>query len=239
MQEFRIRPDGYAIIRKRTLIRFIPILIITAIVAGVIGFTVWKPDDALVWYLSIGFFTIFVCISIFRTLGKQKKFLQSFRITIEDNVITREQLNTEELTIYFHEVKEVTKSKAGSLFIRGLEKTDIIGIPPEIENKEALEAILSGLKPIMPRSKDAVRKQKLAPLISLAFLALLVTVFVSTNKILVGIAAVLVIAGMIWFLTLIRKSKNTDRNTKNRVWIYFVFIAAILVITFLKIFDAW
>jgi Flp pilus assembly protein TadB len=239
MQEFRIRPDGYAVIRKRTLIRFIPVFIITAIVFAVINLTIWKPDDPLVWYTAILFFTIFVCISIFRTLSKQKKFLQSFRITIEDSVITREQLNTEELTIYFHEVKEVTKSKAGSLFIRGLEKTDMICIPPEIENKEALEAILGGLKPIMSRSKDAVRKQKLAPFIALAFIALLVTVFAGTNKILVGSAAVLVIAGMIWLITEIRKSKNADRDTKNRVWIYFVFIAAILVTAFLKIFDAW
>jgi hypothetical protein len=237
MQEFRIRPDGFAVIRKRTLLWGIPFTVISASAGILIARTAWDSQDTYSLLIPIAIVGAVIIFSLFRGLKKQKKLLESFRLTIEDNVITREQLNTEELTIYFHEIKEITKSKAGSLFIKGLDKTDIICVPPEIENKAVLESLLNEVKPITPRSVAASRKQKLMPLLSLAFTGLMVTVYLATNKILVGTAAVLVIAGIIWSIYTIRKSKNIDNKTKGRIWIYFILIAAILVSAGLKIFG--
>jgi hypothetical protein len=238
MQEYKIGPAALSAITKKSMIRVIPIMVI-AVAIGLLVPQLGNKGASFdsSFLLIIPFFVLFLGFSLYRGLNKQKKLLASYRLTIEGNVITREQLNTEEITIYFHEIKEIIKTSPGTLTIKGFDKTDVIYVPVQIDNFDKLEAFLSELKPITLPDAAASRKQKLKPLLSLVVLGLMITVYVSFNKILVSAAALLFSAAVIWSIYEIRKSKNVDSRTKRGVWVYLLVLASVLGVAAFKIFT--
>lgn len=168
-------------------------------------------------------------------LRKQQKLLESYVLTIDGNVITREQFNTEEVTIYFHEVKEIIRNNKGSIAIRGFDATDIIYIPAYIERPAELEALLSEIKPITGLSNAASTLQKVSPFLSLVNVGLLVTVYMTSNKIVVGAAGALLLGLTMWSYYRVRKSKNIERRTKNRLWLVLLLCFFVLITVILKL----
>ena len=177
------------------------------------------------------FFAVFggmMLFSSYRGLKKQKLFLENYKLTIEDNVITREQPNTEELTIYFHEVKEIYRNKQGGFSIRGFDKTDIINIPEQIENYMELETLLDQIKPITTESVVTPRLQKLKPLVSLLGFVSMIITYAASNKILVGICGTLATISICWNIYETRISKNVDKRAKSMVWLSAVVVLVII-----------
>ena len=240
MQEFRIRPDAYAKLRKKAWLFYGIVLLLTV---GIAVTTISIKSDSSIMndlpplFISVGVAAALISFSIFRGMKKQKIFLQNYRLTIEENVITREMPNTEELTIYFHEIKEITRFKKGSLAIKGFDKTDIIYVPRQITNYEEFVTQLNAIKPIAPLQGAASIRRKLAPVLSLVFIALLITVYTATNKILVVIAGILVTAGLVWWIIEMRRNKNISNDVKKKWWIYVLFLLMVVGIVCSKLFD--
>lgn len=240
MQEFKIKPEAYASLRRKGwLVYGIALLFTIATVVLLVLFNTDSPimNDAPVILTTIGIMLVFISINIVRGMKKQKVFMENYRLTIEDNVITREQPNTEELTIYFHEIKEITKFKKGSLAIKGFDKTDIIYVPRQITRYDELVAQLETIKPVTPLQGAAATKRKLMSFLPLVLLALYITLFISSNKILVGISGTLVSAGFVWVIFAIRRNKNIANDTKKKVWLYALFLLFTIGITCSKLFD--
>jgi hypothetical protein len=237
MQQFKIRPDGFAEIRKKMLVRIIPILLIAVAVGTAMPLINSKEKE-----IDFGFLPFFIPViigvmgySFWNAIKKQQKLYNSYVLTIEENVITREQLNTEEVTIYFHEVKEIIRHKAGGLAIKGFDATDIIYIPVQIERYNELEALLQQIKPITAPTASNALLQKLMPFLSLAGIGLMLTVYVASNKIIVGIAGTLCLVLLGWSIYQVRRSKSIDKKTKNRFWVVFIVMASILVTMVMKL----
>jgi hypothetical protein len=161
--------------------------------------------------------------------------MESYRLTIEDAVITREQYNTEELTIYFHEVKDIYRNKGGDIFIRGLERTDLIFVSRYVERYDELKNLLSTIRPIADKSSEP-QLQKLRPLITLFGFVFMIISFASWNKVLVAITGTLAVVFMSWRIYEVRINKNVDNTSKKTVWFSLFTIFLVIVLTLFKLF---
>lgn len=189
-------------------------------------------DDT--WLYIVGIFPVIYGFGIYRGLKKQKRFLMNYSVTIAGNEITREQMNTPPLTISFMEIKEIIKSEKGNFTIRGASKKDIILIPHWIEDHAELEQQLQALAPITVRAKDPWHlKYRWA--LGIMVLGIAATLYLADNKILVGISGTILTGLIIWAIYEILTSRNVPVNAKRRIWVYFIVLASIIYVTYLKL----
>src|SRR5689334_14981655 len=118
MLTFRIKPDGFKEIRKKLLMRGILFSLLSLGLASVIGMvnTSGKSDtikpaiyysenstDLLVTMIPTVVFIAVITFSFIRALKRAKKMYESYELTISDNLIAREQINTPTISIYLTE----------------------------------------------------------------------------------------------------------------------------------------
>ncbi len=213
----------------------IPMLVIVVIVIAVLNLTRNNSSgdiNTLPFLLPV--ILVIYGISLFRTFKKQNKFLKSYTLTISEEGITREQLNTPPISISFMEIKEIVKTKKGGYIIKGLDRTDVIYVPYLTENPEELQQRLEALAPISTKSIDPVYR-KYTPLLFLPGLGLFICVLTLTNKILVGISAALVIGLLIWAIYSIRNNKNIPGSGKRITWSMVIMLLLIIYVTVEKL----
>jgi hypothetical protein len=231
MQTFKINIEG---LTKRLLVRSIP----TVLIALVIWFSIFHFEGGTYEYpiiviVPVVFILGLLSFSIWRGIKRQKALLESYELTISDQLICREQLNTPDISILVTEVVEIAKYPKGGFSIKGSRNNGTIIIPVQVENYEQLEATLQQIHPITIKRHSFLKKFQ--SLLSLISLALMVCVFLLTDKIIVGTAGCLLTALMIWSLVRIQKDKNIDRKTRNGMWAILLFLASIIGVTILKV----
>jgi hypothetical protein len=229
MQTFKIRKDGFKEIKKKTLIRTIPIMLI-AITAGIAISSLDSKSngtDINIYPVIIPLMAILVVVGLYLGVNRQKAIFDSYTLTITNNLITREQLNTPTISIYFNEIKEIAKNKNGSFTITGKDATDLIGIPPQIENYLLLETILQDIQTITIKEKIPFL-QKYQSLTSLLTIGLMLCVYTVNNKIIVALTGTLLVALMLWSFIKISTSKNIDSKTKKMRWWVLLITASII-----------
>ena len=232
MQTFKLNTEG---LTKRLLIRSIPTMIISLI----IWFTVFHVQGGSV-YVSATFYIFpivfilgLISFSIWRGINRQKALLESYELTISDQLICREQLNTPDISILVTEVVEIAKYPKGGFSIKGSRNNGTIIIPVQIENHEQLEATLQQIHPITIKRNSFLKKFQF--LLTLISLGLIVCVYLLNDKIIVGTAGSLLTALMIWSLVRVQKDKNIDRKTRNGMWAILLFLASIIGVTIMKL----
>lgn len=234
MQVFKIKQDGFKEIKKQMLIRATPLLLIT-LSASVIITSINSNHNAntvsiLPFYIP--FILILVSIGVYRGVKRQMALFNSYTLTISNNLISRDQLNTPPISIYFNDIKEIIKHKNGSFTIKGKETGDLIGVPPQIDNYPQLEEILNRIQPITIKNKLPFL-QKYPSLTGLLTVGLMFCVYVVNNKLIVGLAGVTLVSFMVWSLIKIQNSKNVDSKTKkNAWWVLIVLVSVITVMVF-------
>lgn len=250
MLTFKIRPDGFKEIRKKILLFSIPGAIIGLGIGGITAYTGtmnrsnyvtpgYVADHSmdpinLIAYLPIVVFLAILGFGITRTLKKVKKTFESYELTISENLIAREQLNTPTISIYINEVQEIIKRRKGGFYIKGEKDRDLIIVPKYIENPEQLEIALEKIRPFVSKGKGA-NQLKWQSILSLASLGLLITVNVSFNKIVVAIAGTLFLGLTIYNFIQAQKSKNIDYRTKRTRWISLVLSFFVIYIMYIKL----
>jgi len=142
MQQFSIRQDGFKEIRNAMLLKSVPLFIlISAIGIGVPYYNSrGQRNDAAIFPFIIPVVLIMIVFSLYRSVNRQTDILKSYSISIDNHSITRTQNNLPAMTINKADVTEIIKSAKGGLIIKGNPAANIIGIPPQIENHEKLEA---------------------------------------------------------------------------------------------------
>jgi hypothetical protein len=93
MQSFKIKPDGFKEIRNKSLKRMIPTTLI-ALSIGVWISSINSKYEGTGGTFYFAFIPILLGFSVYRGLKKQKALFESYELTISDNLIVREQLNT-------------------------------------------------------------------------------------------------------------------------------------------------
>jgi len=236
MQQFKIRPEGFKQIRKKQLLQSIPILLLAAIGGLVISSmnSTAKEGNVNTLPFVIPIVLIALGFGVYRGLNRRKNLLNSYILTITDNLIERQQNDTAKISIYFNDISEISKGKDESFTIKGKTSTETILVPSQIENYNQLEQLLNTIKPIKENVTESIL-QKQRNLISLLTLALMAIVYVSKDKILVGISGAILVGLLSWSFYEIRTSKNVDNKTKKGVWWVLFVLAGIIGVTILKL----
>jgi len=195
-----------------------------------------RKDDADMYVLpiTICIFTVFVGFSFYRLLAKQKKLFESYLLTIDDFMITRQQFNTPEISMSFNEVEEISKTKNGGFIIKGKYKGELIIVPKFMDRYEELEKMLINIKPIS-ESNAALNKLKYQSLISIAALPFMLGVLLSDNKIIVVVCGTLAVAISIWRFIRIQQSKNVDKGAKIKSYSSFILVAFVIIMMYFKL----
>lgn len=245
-----MRPDGFKEIRKKILLFSIPGFLIGFVLTGISIYTSatnrsndvtpgYVPDRSLelinlITYLPIVIFIAILGFGLNRMLKKAKKTFDSYELTISENLVAREQLNTPTISIYLTEVQEIIKRKKGGFYIKGEKAGDLIIVPKQIENPEQLEIALEKIKPLVSNGKGA-DQLKWQALLGLASMALLITVNVSLNKMIVAIAGALFLGLTVYNFIQAQKSKNLDYRSKRTRWVSLVLSFFVIYVMYIKL----
>jgi len=236
MQIFTIKQDGFKEIKKQLLIKVIPIMLV-AVIGGIVISSVNSSDKAA----DINVLPIIIPLTagaagfgLYRGVNRQKALFESFTFTITNNLITREQLNTPPISIYFNDIQEIAQHKNGSFTIKGKETVDLIGIPSQIENYSELQKALQQIQPIVVKNNVSFL-QKYQSLKGLLAVGLMISVYTINNKIIVGLTGSALVALMVWSFIKIRSSKNIDNKTKRSLWWILIVLASVIAVMIIKL----
>jgi hypothetical protein len=231
MQTFKLNTEE---LNKKLLKRSI----VTVIIALIVWFTFFFAQGGTLDYpmyiiIPIVFIMGLIGFSIWQGMKKQKALFESYEITISDQLICREQLNTADISILVSEVVEIATYPKGGFSIKGSRNNGTIIIPPQIQNYEQLQATLQQIHPIILKPTSFAKKF-IVPL-TLLSISLMLCVYLVDDKIIVGASGALLTVLIIWSLVWIQRNKNVDRKTKNSMWIVLLVLASIIASTILKI----
>jgi hypothetical protein len=217
--EFQIKENGFAEIKKAMIVKTIPIAILAAGTGLAISHfnTNGQSTDVNILPFVIPIIIGALAFGLFKGINRQKGLFESYKLTINENEIVREQNNTQTISIPRDEIKSIIRNPKGILTIVGNSNTEIIGIPSQINNSEKLEQILSEIKPITDSDKKPLTEKYKGVLIIL-MLGLMATVYISKDKIIVGITGTILILFLGYSFYEVRRNKNIDKKTKNGMW---------------------
>lgn len=235
-ERFNIQENGFNEIRNKVLFRAIGIGLIAA--GGGLSISLFNSHSQTSDINTLPFVIPLIlgalAFGLFKGLKRQKLIFYSYDLTISEDAITREQALTSPISIPTSEIQQVIKSSMGTFLIKGKTPQDVIGIPSQIENSEALESILSELHCIT-FSDDKSFSQKYQWVFPLLTVALMAIIYISTNKILVGISGTTLTTGLIYSLVTTQLSKQIDKKTKRTMWLVLVVILSAIAITYFKL----
>ncbi|MEJ7694353.1 hypothetical protein [Daejeonella sp.] len=225
MEQFGIMENGYKdAMRQGRPKRVYGALLAIFVLFGVFYNKGFKaPENSTPLLIFIAVFAVVIIIAFYLLDKRLRELFESFTLTLEDQLITREQHDTATVSILRNEVTEITKDQHGAFTIKGVSKENIIKIPAQIENSEKLEQLLHIIKPIIVKSNWIFTVRELG------FLAILLTAIAlveySVNKIFIGIGAAILAIGLTYMIIHAQQDRNLDYRTKRGMWL--ILIAAI------------
>ena len=242
MQQFKIRPNGFSEIKKGILARTIPLSLL-AVSAGLViaHFGVkGQESEATIFIIMIPLILIIMGLSLYRGIKRQKTIFESYKLTIDNDGITREQCHIPTISIPFAEVSKIYKTPKGGFVVIGNSKANAIRIPSQIENLEKLEQLLSGIKDISGNGKAPFfqkHARAFSILLPLVTIGLMLIVYLGENKITVGVCGAILIIFLAYAFIKIQKDKNIDTRVKKGAWWMILVFISIITIIIHKVFG--
>jgi hypothetical protein len=232
MRTFRIRENGFREIRNQILFWSIPLLLIAAAFGVFISEYSFSNkamsgthDLPLVIVVIIGV----MAFGSYKGIKRQKIIYDTYLLKIDHNCIIREQGNTPAINISLSDIKSITKTNRGGLVIKGNSSSDLILVPAQINDMEGLVELLTSKSDININTAKSFLKRLMIPLL-IFLLSSMGTLYISTNKILVSMSGILLLAFLIWSFISIQKNKNIDNKTrKSSYWMIMLVITIIMI----------
>jgi hypothetical protein len=152
---------------------------------------------------------------------------ETYRLTITDDAVIREQDNTPAITIPKNSIKKIIRMSSGAYCVIGASRLNAIAIPAQIEDRDNLGQLLSGIIPITVKTSGTALQWFYTALgllaVGAAFMGL-----TSEHKIVFTISAITLCAVMLWGFVVIHRSKNVDRRMKRMSYIMIIPFIAML-----------
>lgn len=236
MEQFRIRQDGFKEIRKAMLIKAIPISLLAAFGGLAISHfnTNGQQSDVNVFPVVIPLVLGALAFGLYRGVNRQKEIFDSYVLTIDNIGITREQRNTPTIIITKTDLNEIIKNSNGSFTIKGNSTVNVIGVPSQIEDYERLEKLLSEIRQISSKTSEPVF-QKFRGLLSILTIGLMAAVYISKDKVIVGISGTILLVVLGYSFFEVQRSKNIDSKTKKGMWWLILVTASIVGVMYYKL----
>jgi hypothetical protein len=234
MNVFKTQPEGFAIIRKQALTRFIPVMLLGVIVVGAANFSTTSGFDTDTLLFTIPIMLVAVAIGIFNGLKKRRRLFDSFSVEINEDTITRIQEDTPDLALNRLEISSISKDRNGTITVRGMSAYDIIQIPAGMERPDELEAALLR---IMPFSEGAQRSllERFGWITGVVAILLMMVIRFADNKAVVIAGGVALIALLIWGFMKAYRNKNVPEGYKRSIWIMLLLIVGVIVAILMKL----
>jgi hypothetical protein len=234
--EFQVKKNGFAEIKKAMIVKAIPIALLAAGTGLAISHfnTNDKSSDVNVLPFAIPIVIGALAFGLFKGINRQKGLFESYKLIINENEIIREQINTQRITIPHNEVKSIIRNPKGIITIVGHSATEVIGIPSQIVGIEKLEQLLSLIHPIV-ESDEKPLTEKYKGLLVVLLLGLMATVYISMNKLIVGVNGAIVILFLGYSFYEVRRNKNIDKKTKNEMWRIVLVLLSIIGTMYFKL----
>jgi len=237
MKQFKNKKEGFKKLRNKILLLSIPLTLVTCVFVYIISFAdpaVNKTSNVNMLPFTATLILGIFAYSIYRSNKRQKVIFDSYRLTIDDESITREQYNTQTIRFLITDIRKITKTNKGAFVIQGNKPTEYIVISADIEDKLELEKLLEKICEFTMSSSKPIMAYMIIPL-TIVVLGLMAIVYKSDNKILVGISGPLLVAFMLWSFASIQKNKNFDKKTKRSSYLVFILILSVIGITIFKL----
>ena len=236
MEQFKIRQRGFQEIRKAILIKTIPISLLAAFGGLAIAHfnTTGQQSDVNVFPFVIPIVLGALAFGLYRSVNRQKDIFDTYRLTIDNNSITREQYNTPTITISNADISEIVKNSNGSFTIKGNSTVNLIGVPSQIDDYEKLEISLAEIRPISTKTGKPFL-QKVSGLFSILIVCLMAAVYISKDKIIVGVFGAVLLVVLGYSFLQIQRSKNVDNKTKKGMWLLLLVAASIIGVMCFKL----
>jgi hypothetical protein len=242
MRQFRIKENGFKEIKKQTLIRTIPIVLL-AVIVGLIAFEYSYDDrgssDINVYPFVIPIILGALAFGLNKGLMRQKDIYNTYTLKIDEESITREQGNTPSIRLLFTDITRITKSSQGGLIIKGNSNTNSILVPLQIEDLVGLELLLKDNCSCEIIVSKPLIQRLMIPLV-IVVLGSMATLYISSNKILVGFSGSIVSIIMIWSFIKVQTDKSVDSKTRKSSYSFLgviLFIIGIMLYKLLGPFD--
>lgn len=229
MTVFKTHPDGFAIIRKQTLRRTIPVILVALVIFVVINIRTSGTSKELYPLLIAAPLLLFVIgRSVYTGLKRRRRLFDSFTIEIDEDTVTRTQADTPALSLNRLEITSVSKDRQGIITIRGMDKQDLIVVPADMDRQEEMEAALARI--------IAFSEQQPRPLgeyygwiATVVAIGLMVAVNIVENKIIVLVSGILLIGLLTWSLLAVYRNKNVSNRYKRSSWVVLLVIASVII----------
>jgi hypothetical protein len=93
------------------------------------------------------------------------------------------------------------------------------------------------LNAVMPIKTDNSKSflERFPGVLGLLTAGLMVIVYISTNKLLVGVSGLLLTIFLTWALLKLWANKNLDNKSKGRLWVALIVLASVIAVTILKL----
>jgi len=237
MPQFKLRPEAFAKVKKRIIIRFAVIFVVCFVLVTLASGQQNKVDAATNAVTAAVIFLFLIVIyffSIRRSLKYAKLLYDSYTFIIEGNTLTRLQQNTPAISFNFNEVKTISKTSKGNLIITGTKPGDIIYIPPTVENPAEMEQLLAGIQPISKTAAISFIVKYNLP-ISVLVIAMMICVYAVNNKVIVGVSGTVVSLVLVWGLYDTQANKNIDTKTKRNMLWTLVVLLSVITVTIIKL----
>jgi hypothetical protein len=213
MHQFTITDQGLKALKKKLIKRLIPIFATLLVIVAVVNFWTAGNAQSSQTILFAVFFIAIVVFSFFNNFKRQVKMLAGYRLTIDDDSVTREMQGMPLITIKKSEIREIVKTSSGTLAIIGDSKINAIGVPAEVENIDTLEEMLKSIKPLThKRSMDWL--QRFPFLIIVPVIAVIFICFSSENLFISTLGGLAFVGLLTWGFVVIQKSKNVEKRVK-------------------------
>jgi hypothetical protein len=228
MRTFKYNAERFSELRKRIIIRALLVLVPAVAVGLYIGLSGAEPA-VLSIAIPVSLFGAIVAsgFGLRRGIKRQKALYETYRLTIDQNAVTREQQNTQTIRLPKSDITLITKNRNGSFTIKGKNPRDVIGIAPQIEAYEELELLLRQMRPFGGPVHQPLL-ERYGRFSGLGALLLFAAVFLSTSKTIVTLAGLVLIGLFVWSVIEVQKNKNIDAKTKRSMYLVIFPVFAIL-----------
>ena len=125
--KFKIKENGFDEIRKKMILRTIPIAFIAACGGLAISHfnTNGQSSDVNVLPFVIPIIIGAMVFGLLKGIKRQKNIFNSYELTIDNEKIIRRQDLTPDIEIPLNEIKEIIKNKNGALAIKAVSYTHL------------------------------------------------------------------------------------------------------------------
>ncbi len=235
-EEFKNNPERYPEFERDLLKMALPSMSFFLLIFFVYDYltssgNIWSVSH----FLPYTFIVVAMVIAVVFKFKKQKSQYLSYKLSINESDLIREQDGLPMLVIPKNEVREIIKNTSKSYTIKGQSYHNVIGIYAQIENKEHLESLLNSITPIKVLSqKPFLEKYKLLTIP--VSMILFYSVFYSTNKFIVAVGGITLLGLLGYSGYILTTNKNLNKKIKWGLFAFIPVICSIIYNIYMKVF---